>query len=63
MPRNGDDYVRPLEKPAAVWNFIQEDLAHAKELLPVKGYWDSKNAGRVTKSFRSRLIGKSLPLP
>lgn len=32
-----DDYVRPLEKPAAVWNFIQEDLAHAKELLPVKG--------------------------
>ncbi len=35
MPRNGDDYVRPLEKPAAVWDFIQEDLAHAKELLPV----------------------------
>lgn len=59
MPRNGDDYVRPLEKPAAVWNFIQEDLAHAKELLPVKGYWDSKNAGRVTKASAAALLGKA----
>lgn len=59
MPRDGDDYVRPLEKPADVWNFIQEDLAHAKELLPVKGYWDSKNAGRVTKASAAALLGKA----
>ena len=59
MPRNCDDYVLPLEKPAAVWNFIQEDLAHAKELLPVKGYWDSKNAGRVTKASAAALLGKA----
>lgn len=59
MPRNGDDYVRPLEKPAVVWNFIQEDLARAKELLPVKGYWDSKDAGRVTKASAAALLGKA----
>ena len=59
MPRNGDDYVRPLEKPAAVWDFIQEDLTHAKELLPVKGYWDNKNAGRVTKASAAALLGKA----
>lgn len=38
MPRNAEDYVRPLEKPAVVWEFIQEDLKEAKALLPTKGY-------------------------
>ena len=47
MPRNSEDYTRPLEGPADVWDFIQEDLKSAKELLPVKGYWDATNAGRV----------------
>lgn len=58
MPRNADDYVRPLESPEAVWDFIQEDLAKAKELLPVKGYWNSENAGRVTKAAAAALSGK-----
>lgn len=59
MPRDGNDYVRPLEKPAAVWDFIQEDLIQAKALLPVKGYWDSKNAGRVTKASAAAMLGKA----
>ena len=58
MPRNAEDYVRPLEEPAAVWDFIQEDLAKAKELLPVKGYWKSSEAGRVTKAAAAALSGK-----
>ena len=58
MPRNAEDYVRPLEAPADVWDFIQEDLAKAKELLPVKGYWKSAEAGRVTKAAAAALSGK-----
>lgn len=58
MPRNSKDYVRPLEAPADVWDFIQEDLAKAKELLPVKGYWNSNNEGRVTKASAAALSGK-----
>lgn len=58
MPRNSKDYVRPLEAPVEVWKFIQEDLAKAKELLPVKGYWNADNAGRVTKAAAAALSGK-----
>lgn len=58
MPGNAQDYVRPFEKPAAVWDFIQEDLAKAKELLPVKGYWNAANAGRVTRAAAAALSGK-----
>lgn len=58
MPRNAEDYVRPLEEPAAVWDFIQEDLTKAKELLPVKGYWKSTDLGRVTKATAAALLGK-----
>lgn len=36
MPRNANDYVRPLEAPSEVWDFIQSDLMKAKELLPKK---------------------------
>lgn len=57
MPRNADDYVRPIEKPAEVWKFIQEDLVKAKELLPLKGYWKSNNTGRVTKGSAAALSG------
>lgn len=59
MPRNSDDYVRPVEKPAEVWKFIQEDLAMAKELLPKKGYWSENNTGRVTKGSAAALSGKA----
>ena len=58
MPRNAKDYIRPLEAPADVWDFIQEDLTKAKELLPVKGYWNADNAGRVTKASAAALLGK-----
>lgn len=58
MPRNSEDYTRPLEAPADVWDFIQEDLKSAKELLPDKGYWDAANAGRVTKAAAAALAGK-----
>lgn len=58
MPRNAADYVRPLEAPEAVWNFIQEDLTNAKALLPVKGYWSANDAGRVTKASAAALLGK-----
>ena len=58
MPRNAEDYVRPLEAPSEVWNFIQSDLQQAKELLPIKGYWNSANLGRVTKASAAALLGK-----
>ncbi len=57
MPRNADDYVRKPETAEAVWDFIQEDLEKAKELLPVKGYWNSDNQGRVTKAAAAALQG------
>ncbi len=58
MPRNANDYVRPLEAPSEVWDFIQSDLMKAKELLPKKGYWSADNAGRVTKASAAALLGK-----
>lgn len=57
MPRGSEDYVRKPEDPEAVWDFIQDDLKHAKELLPVKGYWTGNNQGRVTKAAAAALQG------
>lgn len=59
MPQTAADYARPVEKPAEVWNFIQEDLAEAERLLPAKGYWDAASAGRVTKASAAALLGKA----
>lgn len=59
MSQSSSDYARPLEEPAAVWDFIQEDLAKAKELLPTKGYWSSTDIGRVTKATAAALLGKA----
>lgn len=57
MPRNSADYVREPEAPEAVWDFIQEDLQNAKEYLPLKGYWSSDQAGRVTRGAAAALSG------
>lgn len=59
MPQTAADYTRPVEKPAEVWNYIQEDLATAEKLLPVKGYWDAASAGRVTKAAAAAMLGKA----
>jgi starch-binding outer membrane protein, SusD/RagB family len=59
MPETSADYVRPLEKPDAVWDFIIEDLKTAKELLPTKGFWETKNIGRVTKGSATAMLGKA----
>jgi hypothetical protein len=58
MPENASDYVRPAETPAAVWDYIQEDLEKAKMLLPNKAYWGIENAGRVTNASSAALLGK-----
>lgn len=57
MPQTSADYVRTPEKPEEVWQFIQEDLQKAKELLPAQGYWNSTNMGRVTKASAAGLLG------
>lgn len=59
MPQTAADYVRPVERPAEVWNFIQEDLAEAEKLLPAKGYWAAESAGRVTKASAAAMLGKA----
>lgn len=58
MPVNSSDYVRPVETPAAVWDFIQEDLKNAKELLPLKDFWTATNTGRVHKASAAGLLGE-----
>lgn len=58
MPVNAEDYVRPLEAPAKVWDFIQEDLKMAKTLLPKKDFWDAKDAGRVSVGSAAALLGE-----
>jgi len=58
MPENSSDYVRSVESPADVWNFIQEDLITAKSLLPKKDYWGNANAGRVSSGSAAALLGK-----
>lgn len=57
-PESSADYVREVEAPEAVWNFIAEDLAQAKALLPVKGYWKGSDVGRVTAAAAAALRGK-----
>lgn len=59
MPVNSSDYVRPVEPPAAVWDFIQADLKKAKELLPTKDFWSAANGGRVHKASAAALLGKA----
>ncbi len=59
MPADASDYVRAVEAPADVWNFICEDLGKAKELLPSKGYWTGNNVGRVTAASAAALRGKA----
>ena len=59
MPKNASDYVRPVEEPQKVWDYICEDLQKAIEYLPVKGYWSSNNEGRVTKGSAAALLGRS----
>ena len=58
-PVDATDYARPVEAPEKVWDFIAEDLAHAKELLPQKGYWKSKDEGRITAAAAAALRGKA----
>ncbi len=58
MPLDSKDYVRPVESPEAVWDFIIEDLNNAISLLPNKGYWSADNAGRITAGAAASLKGK-----
>lgn len=58
MPQSQADYVREVEEPSAVWDFICEDLLEAEQLLPKKGYWSGANAGRVTAAAAAALRGK-----
>lgn len=57
-PESAADYVRVVEAPDAVWDFIIEDLENAKNLLPHKGYWKGVNVGRVTAAAAAALKGK-----
>ena len=57
-PTSAEDYVRKCEAPEAVWDFIVEDLGHAKALLPNKGYWKGNDAGRLTAAAAAALRGK-----
>lgn len=58
-PESAADYVRKVENPDAVWDFIIEDLENAKQLLPSKGYWKGMDSGRVTAAAAAGLKGKS----
>ena len=57
-PESSSDYIRQIEAPESVWDFIAEDLAQAKALLPTKGYWKGNNVGRVTAATAAALRGK-----
>ena len=57
-PVDASDYVRETEAPEQVWDFIAEDLAQAKSLLPKKGYWTGDKAGRITAAAAAALRGK-----
>lgn len=59
MPKDASDYVREIEDPNAIWDFICEDLGNAKNLLPEKGYWKGANVGRVTAASAAALNGKA----
>lgn len=58
LPTSAKDY-KPQSPPDETWDFIIDDLKKAKELLPQKGYWGTKYAGRVTKASAAALLGKA----
>lgn len=58
LPKSAKDY-KPQATPEETWNFICEDLAKAKELLPKKDYWKTDNLGRVTSASAAALLGKA----
>lgn len=58
-PQGMEDYVRDLNTPDEVWDFIAEDLQYAKENLPKKGYWKGPQLGRVTAASAAALRGKA----
>lgn len=58
-PQGMKDYVRELNTPEEVWDFIIEDLGKAKENLPNKGYWTGNNTGRITAAAAAALRGKA----
>lgn len=58
-PQGMGDYVRELEAPDQIWDYIAEDLKLAKENLPNKGYWKGENLGRVTAAAAAALRGKA----
>lgn len=58
LPKAPNEY-KPQADPEETWDFIIGDLLKAKELLPDKDYWDTKNKGRVTRAAACALLGKA----
>ena len=58
VPKSAKDY-KPQADPEDVWDLIISDLTKAKTLLPAKGYWSTKNVGRVTSGAATAMLGKA----
>lgn len=58
LPKAPNEY-KPQADPEETWDFIIGDLLKAKELLPLKDFWDAKNKGRVTRAAACALLGKA----
>lgn len=58
FPKSAKEY-RPQAAPEDMWDFIIDDLKHAKDLLPPKGYWTGDNLGRVTSASAAAMLGKA----
>ena len=58
-PEDAKDYVREVNDPETVWDFICSDFQMAETLLPDKGYWKGDKAGRVTAASAAAMLGKS----
>ncbi len=58
-PEDAKDYVREVNDPETVWDFICSDFQMAETLLPDKGYWKGDKAGRVTAASAASMLGKS----
>ena len=58
FPKSAKEY-RPQADPEDMWNFIIDDLKHAKDLLPPKGYWTGNDLGRVTSASAAAMLGKA----